>query len=209
MKRDYSTPVGETFGRLLVLRKSDGAGKTKVVCRCACGYEKAVLLASLKSGNTVSCGCSLRESRIKHGMCNSPEYIAWAAMIQRCTNANCAEWKNYGARGISVCMQWRESFSAFFAFIGNRPTKNHSLDRYPDKDGHYEPGNVRWATAKQQSRNTRRNIILSNGQTLAAAAEASGVSAINARNRRDLGWPEGMLLLPVKTRGRYRSRKEQ
>lgn len=101
-------------------------------------------------------------------------------------------------------MPWRESFRTFFEYVGKRPSRNHSLDRYPDKDGDYEPGNVRWATAKQQSRNTRRNIILSNGEVLADAAENAGVSIINARNRRGLGWTEGRLLSPVK---KYRSRQ--
>lgn len=205
MKRDHSIPIGQTFGRLLVIRKVDKPGKATVICRCACGQEATVLLASLKSGNTVSCGCALIENRIKHGLHDSPEYVAWAAMIQRCTNPKSSEWKNYGARGISVCGEWR-SFPAFFASIGKRPSRNHSLDRYPDKNGNYEPGNVRWATARQQSRNTRRNITLSDGGALADAAEAAGVSLINARNRRSLGWSEGKLLSPVKTRGPYRKR---
>ena len=204
MKRDHSIPIGKTFGRLHVIRRTETAGKTRVVCLCACGNEATVLLASLKCGNTISCGCALQESRVKHGMHNTPEYMAWAAMIQRCTNPNSAEWKNYGSRGISVCMPWRESFRTFFEYVGKRPSRNHSLDRYPDKDGDYEPGNVRWATAKQQSRNTRRNIILSNGEVLADAAENAGVSIINARNRRGLGWTEGRLLSPVK---KYRSRQ--
>jgi hypothetical protein len=208
MKRDHSVPLNKTFGRIKVLRKVDMPGKTKVNCLCACGREVVVLLASLKSGNTISCGCALKESRIKHGMHKTSEYVAWAAMIQRCTNKNCAEWKNYGARGISVCSEWLESFSTFFAFIGKRPSKNHSLDRYPDKNGDYKPDNVRWATAKQQSRNTRRNIILSNGELLVDAAEAAGVSIINARNRRDLGWSDDKLLLPVKIRGKYQRGKD-
>lgn len=207
MKRDHSIPIGETFGRLNVLRKVGGPGKAKVKCLCTCGRQTEVLLASLKSGNTISCGCALKQSRTKHGMHNTPEYSAWAAMIQRCTNPKSAEWKNYGARGILVCQEWSASFSAFFAAVGSRPSRNHSLDRYPDNDGNYEPGNVRWATAKQQSRNTRRNIILSDGRALADAAETAGISLINARNRRALGWSEDRLLSPVKTRQKYQMRK--
>jgi hypothetical protein len=207
MRRDHSIPIGDTFGRLKILRNAEKIGKTKVICLCTCGSETTVLLASLKSGNTLSCGCALRESRVKHGMHDTPEYTAWAAMIQRCTNPNSAEWKNYGGRSISVCAEWRESFSKFFDFVGKRPSKKHSIDRHPDKNGNYEPGNIRWATAKQQSRNTRRNIILDDGRLLADAAESAGISIINARNRRALGWSDGELLIPVKTRGKYRTRK--
>ena len=66
-------------------------------------------------------------------------------------------YPNYGGRGISVCREWRDSFECFLLCVGARPTSKHSIDRFPNNDGNYEPGNVRWATKTEQDRNVRRN----------------------------------------------------
>src|SRR3990167_1870630 len=95
---------------------------------------------------------------ITHGMRHTPEYKAWQAMKQRCTNPKGVGWIYYGARGIQVCENWREDFSAFFACVGPRPSRRHSLDSYPDNNGNYAPGNVRWATPSQRSENRRRSL---------------------------------------------------
>jgi hypothetical protein len=75
-------------------------------------------------------------------------------MIQRCTNENACNWKRYGGRGIIIHREWIDSFEAFLEYVGPRPSMAYSIDRFPDRDGNYEPGNVRWATAKQQARNS-------------------------------------------------------
>jgi len=85
----------------------------------------------------------------------SAEYDAWHSMIQRCTNPKNPGWKNYGGRGIRVCDAWLNSFLSFLDHIGRRPTPKHSLDRFPDNNGSYEPGNVRWATKSEQQSNMR------------------------------------------------------
>jgi hypothetical protein len=74
-------------------------------------------------------------------------------MIWRCDNPNGASWKYYGQRGITVCERWRE-FKNFLADMGERPS-GKTIDRYPNKNGNYEPGNCRWATAKEQRANRR------------------------------------------------------
>lgn len=74
-------------------------------------------------------------------------------MIRRCTNENTASWRLYGGRGIGVHKPWLESFEAFLAYVGPRPSLEHSIDRFPNQNGNYEPGNVRWATHKEQAEN--------------------------------------------------------
>ena len=84
----------------------------------------------------------------------TPEYISWTNLVQRCTNPKNVSFNNYGGRGITVCERWLK-FENFLADMGRRPSAKHSLDRYPDNDGNYEPSNCRWATAKQQAHNSR------------------------------------------------------
>jgi hypothetical protein len=81
-------------------------------------------------------------------------YHSWRSMIQRCTNPKRHNYKWYGARGVTVCERWRMSFDAFLADMGDRP-KGTTLDRFPNKEGNYEPGNCRWASQREQMRNSR------------------------------------------------------
>ncbi len=96
----------------------------------------------------------------RHGGYRCPAYYSWSLMLTRCRNRNCPSYPNYGGRGITVCERW-SSFSNFREDMGDRPN-GKTLDRI-DNDGNYEPGNVRWATRAEQSRNTRRNRIFSIG----------------------------------------------
>ena len=82
-------------------------------------------------------------------------YLSWYAMLQRCNNPNNLSYKNYGGRGISVCDRWANSFENFFLDMGN-PLPGYSIDRV-DMNGDYDPNNCRWATSKEQNRNTRKN----------------------------------------------------
>lgn len=90
----------------------------------------------------------------------SPEYISWAAMMFRCRNPKAQNYQRYGGAGVMVCERWADSFEAFAEDMGGRPAGT-SLDRFPLRDGHYEPSNCRWATLKQQSRNTKANTRVS------------------------------------------------
>lgn len=92
------------------------------------------------------------------GKNRAPEYLAWVDMKRRCCNAESSDYKAYGGRGIKVHPAWQSSFLAFYRHIGPRPSARHSLDRYPNNDGNYEPGNVRWATSAEQNRNHRANV---------------------------------------------------
>lgn len=84
----------------------------------------------------------------------NPAYRAWMGMRNRCRNQNNKSYAIYGGRGIRVCERWDRSFDAFLADVGERPTERHSLERI-DVNGNYEPGNIRWATAKEQKANQR------------------------------------------------------
>jgi hypothetical protein len=117
-----------------------------------------------------------------HGMYGTPEYEAWACMKSRCFNKNNNNYQRYGARGITVCQEWVNSFEAFFAYIGRRPSKNHSLERLKN-DGNYEPGNVKWGTKEEQDNNRRTNNLLT----------AFGETMTVARWERRKGLPKGIV----------------
>jgi len=92
----------------------------------------------------------------RNGVRPSVEYQAWIAMRVRCSKPSYKNYARYGGRGISVCDRWQTSFVLFLSDMGMRPSSRHSIDRYPDSDGNYEPGNCRWATPDQQTRNQSR-----------------------------------------------------
>jgi hypothetical protein len=146
------------YGNLNVLKSSPQKGY--LLCVCDCGVkvlrQRYYLTRALKEGRLISCGCRIGEWATKHGLFKSKEYRAWLNMKDRCSNPNNIRWDYYGGRGIKVCKRWRQSFEAFFADVGPAPSPAHSLDRYPDMNGNYEPNNVRWATASQQAHNRRK-----------------------------------------------------
>jgi hypothetical protein len=106
------------------------------------------------------------------------EHAAWDAMIYRCHDEMCADFPQYGGRGIKVCERWHGSFEAFFADMGPRPSPRHSLDRYPDNDGNYEPGNCRWATAKEQADNRRNTKRYDAGGRILTTTEIGAIAGI-------------------------------
>lgn len=142
-------------------------------CRCECGRVVSVVGYALKNGQK-SCGCwqDTHPGYRKHGATGTPEHKAWVSMLSRCFNANTKSYHRYGGRGITVCAEWRRDFSAFLEHIGPMPTPGLELDRI-NNDGNYEPGNVRWATMKEQARNRRNNRLIEfNGETICLQAWA-------------------------------------
>jgi len=150
--------VGHRFGMLTVLAPSPRFDRGVVfwVCECDCGNISHVVGCKLLSGATRACGC--RKGRaITHGHVRrhrpSSEYRAWRSMRSRCATSSNASFRLYGGRGIAVCERWM-SFENFFADMGKKPSRRHSLDRI-DSNGNYEPGNCRWATSAAQQQNRR------------------------------------------------------
>lgn len=193
--------TGQRFGRLTVVKRGKNKSYRAVtwLCICDCGNETIVASIALRTGRTTSCGCYSREVNLKmktkHGHAKrgniSPEFYTWTGMISRCTNPNEPEFKNYGERGINVCDRWLNSFENFLEDMGERPSKKHSIDRV-DNDGDYEPDNCRWATIKEQSNNTRRNIYITiDGvtKTLTQWCRFYGVNPVTANWRIKNGWP--------------------
>lgn len=131
-----------------------------------------------------------KRPRTTHGMSYAPEFAAWRKAKDRCFNPRCPTYRLYGARGITVCDRWRESFEAFFADMGPRPSAKHSLDRI-NNDGPYSPENCRWATQRQQVLNQRNARLLTfNGETLPLSlwAERANLSRVLLSQRLCNGW---------------------
>ncbi len=93
----------------------------------------------------------------KHGGYKTKPYRAWSRIKTKCYNSKYVQFHLYGGRGIKMCERWMNSYFDFISDVGQPPTDKHTLDRYPDTNGNYEPGNVRWATQKEQQANRRDN----------------------------------------------------
>jgi hypothetical protein len=162
--------AGNVFGRLTVV-SYDGTTNGRVMwrCKCECGNQSSVATSNLRETAEKpvrSCGCLRREkgamtgrSNRKHGdaVKKTTEYIAWRKIKERCYNPAHVSWKYYGMVGITMCDRWRNSFENFLSDVGRKPSPKHSIDRWPDPYGNYEPGNVRWATWVEQRHNRRGN----------------------------------------------------
>jgi hypothetical protein len=191
---------GDVFGRLTILAPAR-RGAHRVIrwkCRCLCGSECIVRQDNLRSGCTRSCGCYRRELRGTlrrvHGQSGTRLHSVWKAMIQRCHNPKAKDFRNYGARGITVCAAWRKSYADFAAYIhthlGQKPTPRHTLERISNQKG-YAPSNLKWATRCEQNQNTRKNVHLThNGQTyhISEWARRIGMRPVILTNRLWRGW---------------------
>lgn len=131
-----------------------------------------------------------RKNATKHGMKNIPEYRIWCGIKKRCYNIKDRAYKNYGARGIVVCDEWKNSFEQFYKDMGPRPFAKYSIDRIDNNKG-YGPNNCRWASVKEQNQNTRSNInVTFQGKTqcMAAWADELGIRRQTLFSRIEAGW---------------------
>lgn len=201
--------TGVRYGRLVGVRLSHVVdGDTFWEFRCDCGTLVVARACTVAQGKKRSCGCLHREtgrrvgqSCLKHGATiggKSAEYGIWQHIIKRCEDPNEPHYEDYGGRGIGICAKWRHDFAAFLADVGPRPSAQHTIDRYPNNDGNYEPGNTRWATRAEQQRNRRNNVNLTLGgktQCLADWATELGWSR-SALGRRVRRLPIEQALIP-------------
>lgn len=198
--------VGTIFGDWAVLSppfiRPTQRGRTRYVqVRCVCGTEVEMKAKELVKGRRRSCGCRYHRHGAATGGKVTSEYRIWSLMRDRCNNPNNRHFANYGGRGIQVCERWDKSFVDFLADMGERPSFEHTLDRYPDNDGNYEKSNCRWATRKEQNNNKRSNRIIEfDGERLTVAqwAERIGVNESAIRTRLNRGWStEEAVTLPT------------
>ena len=160
--------IGQKFERLEVVLEASPNRHGQSQWHCICDCDEPIIVSGfhLMNKHIKSCGClskeRAREIHTTHGMSNTREFSIWNNMIQRCTNPNAPHYEYYGGRGIQVCDRWLNSFENFFEDIGKIPP-GMTLDRFPDNDGNYEPGNWRFATRTMQMNNIRRNHFIECG----------------------------------------------
>ena len=161
--------TGQRFGLLVVIEGCEpqimpsGQRLSRWLCKCDCGTSRKVLTQNLVRGMQQSCGCNrsaaVAKARTTHGQSGTKTYHTWSHMKRRCYDTGDKSYPDYGARGVTVCKRWRDSYAAFIADVGQPPASDSMLDRI-NNHGNYEPGNVRWATRTEQNNNTRKNVFV-------------------------------------------------
>ena len=163
----------QKLGNLIFLRDlksfsgKNGRKTRMALFLCSCGASFGARIEKVKSYHTKSCGCtkaiSISQKNSTHGLSNSPLFIVWQNMKARCYNKNHPRFKDWGARGISVCEEWKNDFMSFYNWaLNNGYSSLLSIDR-KENDGNYTPLNCRWVNKSIQSQNTR--ILMSTNTT--------------------------------------------
>lgn len=188
--------TGKRFGRLEVIERAANRGGSVIwKCRCDCGTIKDIPAKTLRNGTAQSCGCLQKEkvsmANGTHRMRKTRLYGIWHSMKNRCVDTNDIGYHLYGARGIKVCDEWRDSFEAFRDWaMANGYRDDLTIDRN-DPDGDYCPENCRWATQKEQQNNRRNNKrLFFNGEehTMSEWAEITGIKVGTIHSRLKRGW---------------------
>lgn len=214
---------GNRYGKLTVIKRAENRGKDVFwLCKCDCGNTTEVNGSRLRSGKTKSCGCLRKETyrkswshvsrNVKHGKTNTRLYRIYKKMYRRCYCPETKYYKNYGGRGITICLEWlgENGFPNFYDWAMENGYKDSlSIDRI-DNDKGYSPDNCRWATAKEQANNTRSTVYLTyKGETKPASewAEITGIRQDTLTMRKRNGWSdEECIEIPVGSKhGKWRN----
>lgn len=178
--------TGNTYNRLTVVKRV-GVNNSRAViweCICSCGNTHNVTGTALRTGAIKSCGCLKHEYNpthtIKHGKFGTKIYRTWGGMKFRCENTNSKAYPRYGGRGIKVDELWSKSFIEFYKYMGDPPDEKSTIDRI-DNSGNYEPGNVRWATWKEQANNRRDTVTIEYNGTSMSISEWARLRNIKIR----------------------------
>lgn len=185
--------IGERYGALTVIERAGSNNGAVYLCECDCGRRVERRATSLRvkgrPGRSISCGCIVASAT--HRRTKTRLYRTWQNMRNRCHRPSVSGYRDYGARGISVCSEWFNSFESFAEWAdANGYADNLTLDRI-DCDGNYEPSNCRWATLTEQARNKRNNRVIEWGGLSLTPAEWSerlGVSYDAIQLRVTRGW---------------------
>lgn len=144
---------GEKYGYDKVIYKNN---RTNVLIDCL-GCGKTFPQKAVHHLNGSGCPNCAEYGKEKHGLRYKKLYKTWLGIKTRCYNPHDLNYASYGGRGIKIADEWKNDAQAFVRWIeenlGSRPSSQHSLDRYPNNDGNYEPGNLRWATPQEQAEN--------------------------------------------------------
>lgn len=192
--------TGKRYGRLLVIEEVPSVrgktGKSHAAWKCLCECGNTVVVKAEQLGRrTNSCGCIAREfsSNLNrtHGQTGTRLFTIWIDIKQRCNNPNQRSYKDYGARGIKICEEWENDFTAFKEWAcANGYSDLLTIER-KDVNGNYCSENCTWIPRKQQAINRRSSRFYSfNGEThcLTEWTEILGMSFGVLRARLDRGW---------------------
>lgn len=199
--------IGDELHRWTVISGPQKRGDCwMLTCRCRCGVVRPVDRSRLLRGLSKSCGCfraermsTIAKQRLAKvraaGLVHLPTYNSWRTMISRCYRRGDASFKHYGAKGITVCKRWRNSYKNFERDMGRRPP-GMTLDR-EKSSRNYTPGNCRWTDIfTQMSNHSRARHITFNGETkcINAWARETGLPAGRIRDRLNRGWSVARVL---------------
>lgn len=175
---------GQKYNKLLIIKRCENTkfNKSTWLCKCDCGNTKIIRCDHILGGKIKSCGCLAKKN--KKSKAYNRLHCLYKDMKARCYNKNSPSYKNYGARGITVCDEWKNDFMSFYnwamtnGYDENKTRKEQTLDRINNNEN-YNPKNCRWVNFRKQANNTRKNVFLKYKNTTKTIAQWSRIFKMN------------------------------